>query len=248
MVWPLAGTNPSNSQKNVQKTYAANHPAEGRMQQDGAKQRRVIQKKVLFPIDGPGQIEQQRSHLEGEYNPKCARNPAYRCMEIHPAWMHVGSADGPLKSSEAFREVEVVDVHRVDLGKILQRRFRLARRLLGHTQIIPQGKHTFRIDSGSVQSALVPNRGDGRLALFHKGEAQQRAALHGVAEGAAIVAGLGDFLELADGFFEQAHLAEGDSEIVVRLKVFFLGAHFAEFGAKLFENLFERAGFRGRRW
>src|SRR5260370_29369437 len=94
-----------------------------------------------------------------------------------------GSADGLLKSSDAFGHTTVVDVHRVDLGETLQRRFRLARRFLSHTQIIPQGERAFRIIPGALQGALIPDRGDGRLALFPVGDAEKNAALHGVAEG-----------------------------------------------------------------
>src|SRR5438045_5869553 len=64
----------------------------------------------------------------------------------------------------------------------------------------------------------------------------------------ATIAGFGDLLKFAVGFFEKAHLAESNSEIVVGLQIFFLGPHFAEFGAKLFKDFLERAGLRGRRW
>src|SRR5207249_3355463 len=80
------------------------------------------------------------------------------------------------------------------------------------------------------------------LAFFHKGQAQQRTALHGIAEGAAVIAGFGDFLEFADGFFKKAHLAESSSEIVMGLEIFLFRAHFAKFCAKLFEDFHERAG------
>src|SRR5207253_492133 len=90
--------------------------------------------------------------------------------------------------------------------------------------------------------ALIPDRGDGGLAFFHKGQAQQRTALHGIAEGAAVIAGFGDFLEFADGFFKKAHLAESSSEIVMGLEIFLFRAHFAKFCAKLFEDFHERAG------
>src|SRR2546430_2110849 len=168
-------------------------------------------------------------------------------METGPAWVLRGSGGGFLKRRDALGYAAVVDVPGVALKKPLQRRFRPARRFLGHTQIIPQGERTFRVDSGSVQGALVPDRGDGRLAFFHEGQAKQRAALHGVAEGAAVVAGFGDFLEFANGFFEKTHLAESGAEIVVRLEILFLGAHFAKLGAKLLKDFLERAGFRRRR-
>lgn len=78
-----------------------------------------MQEKVLFPVDGPWQIEQQNAHLERHDNQKCAINPVHRCTEIRPAWMHAGLADGLLKSCDALGYVAVVDVHRVDLRKTL---------------------------------------------------------------------------------------------------------------------------------
>src|SRR5438552_13340692 len=38
----------------------------------------VIQEKVLFPVDGPWQIQQQHAHLEREDNQKCVINPVHR--------------------------------------------------------------------------------------------------------------------------------------------------------------------------
>src|SRR4029077_17713808 len=75
--------------------------------------------------------------------------------------------------------------------------------------------------------------------------AEQSAALHGVAEGFPFVAGFGDFLKFADGFFEQAHFAEGNAEVVVGLEVFVFAAHFAELGAKFIKHFLKRAGFDG---
>src|SRR3979490_1188064 len=96
-----------------------------------------------------------------------------------------GSTDGLLKGRDAFGHVTIVDVHRVDLGETLQRRFRLARRFLSYAQIIPQGERAFRIIAGGLQSALIPDRGDGRLALLHERQAQERAALPRATEGGA---------------------------------------------------------------
>src|SRR3979490_1993357 len=99
-----------------------------------------------------------------------------------------GSTDGLLKGSDALGHVTIVDVHRVDLGETLQRRFRLARRFLSYAQIIPQGERAFRIIAGGLQSTLIPDRRDGRLALLHERQAEKRAALHGVPEGAPTIA------------------------------------------------------------
>src|SRR5258707_4220778 len=167
-----------------------------------------------------------------------------------PVGKRAGSADGLLKGRDAFGHVTIVDVHRVDLGKTLQRRFRLARRFLSYTQIIPQGERAFRIIARSFQRALIPDRCDGRLALIHESQAQKRAALHGIAEGAATIAGLSNFLELADGFLEKPHFTKCDAEVVMGFEVFVLRAHLAELGAEFVENFLEWTGLarvRGRR-
>ncbi len=87
-----------------------------------------------------------------------------------------------------------------------------------------------------MKSALVPDRGDGRLALFHKRETEKRAALHRVLEGFSLVGSLDNFLKFADSFLEQTHFAESDAEVVVRFEIFVFAAHFAEFGAEFIED------------
>src|SRR5260370_16552731 len=94
-----------------------------------------------------------------------------------------GSTEGLLKGSNAFGHVTIVDIHRVNLGETLQRRFRLARRFLSYAQIIPQGERAFRIIARGLQSTLIPDRRDGRLALLHARQTEKRAALHAVPEG-----------------------------------------------------------------
>src|SRR5216683_1628385 len=167
-----------------------------------------------------------------------------------PVGKDAGSADGLLKGRDAFGHVTIVYVHRVDLGKALQRRIRLARRFLSYTQIIPQGEGAFRIIAWSFQRTLIPDRRDGRLPLIHEGQAQKRAALHGIAKGAAAIAGLGNFLEFANGFFEEPHFTKRDAQVVVGFEVFVLRAHLTQLGAKFVENFLEwtRLGrLRGRR-
>src|SRR5260370_8205203 len=161
-----------------------------------------------------------------------------------------GSADGLLKGRDAFGHVTIVYVHRVDLGKALQRRIRLARRFLSYTEIIPEGEGDFRISGWSFQRTLIPDRRDGRLPLIHEGQAQKRAALHGVGECVAGICGLGNFLEFANGFFEEPHFTKRDAQVVVGFEVFVLRAHLTQLGAKFVENFLEwtRLGrLRGRR-
>src|SRR5712664_3341270 len=87
-----------------------------------------------------------------------------------------------LKGCDALTHIAIVNVHLIDLGKSLQSRRRLARRLLGHTQIIPQCEGTFRVEVRGAQRAVVPNSGNTRLPLFHESQSEKRAALHGVTE------------------------------------------------------------------
>src|SRR5256714_15175101 len=72
---------------------------------------------------------------------------------------------GLLKSGDALTHIAVIDVYRVDLRKALQRRAQLARRFLGHSQIIPQCECAFRVQVGSQQRAFIPNSGDAGLAF-----------------------------------------------------------------------------------
>src|SRR5262249_10942493 len=110
---------------------------------------------------------------------------------------------------------------------------------------IPQGDFAFRFDAGKIQSALIPNGSDGRLALVHESDPKKRVALHGIAEGTAMLAGFCNFLKLADGFVDQTHFAESNAEVVVRLEIFVFGAHFAKFGAEFVEDFLEWAGLDG---
>src|SRR5579859_727315 len=78
--------------------------------------------------------------------------------------------DRLLKSSDALANIPIIDVHRVNLGKTLQRRHRFPRRFLGHAQIIPQCERTFRVQVGSVQRTVVPDGGDPGLSFFHESQ------------------------------------------------------------------------------
>src|SRR5437016_1288165 len=211
------------------------------MEKNGHERREVTEKKILLPVAGPRQIEKHCAHFERKYDQQCAIKPAHGSVKFRPAGNGSGSTDGLLKGGDAFGHVTIVDVHRIDLGETLQRRFRLARRLLSYAQIIPQGERAFRIIAGSLQSALVPDRGNGWLALLHEGQTEKCAALHGVAEGAPAIGGFGNFLELAGGLFEKPHFPKRDSQVVMRFKIFVLRAHLTKFGAELVEHFLERA-------
>src|SRR5690348_2202554 len=145
-----------------------------------------------------------------------------------------------LEGSDTISDIAIIDIHRIDLGETLQRCFRLTSGFLGNPQIIPQREDAFRLDAGSTEGALIPDSGNARLAFLHKSQTEKGAALHDIAEGLATVRGLGDFLKFADGFIDETHLAESDSEIVVSLEVLILRAHFAKFGAEVVKDFLER--------
>src|SRR5258708_12840687 len=103
--------------------------------------------------------------------------------------------------------------------------------------MITESGGAFRSIAGGLKSAVIPDRGDGRLALFHEGQAQKRAALHGVAAGEAALARLGHFLELADGFLEEPHFTERDAQVVSLFPAFLLPPHPTPLRAKLLQPL-----------
>src|ERR1039458_6471096 len=86
------------------------------------------------------------------------------------------------EKGDAFGNIPVIDVHRVDLGKTAVCRCLFARQILRHSQIIPQREDGFLIQARRFQSPLVPDCGNRRLFLLHERQAQQRTTLHGVAK------------------------------------------------------------------
>ena len=50
--------------QDVQDAYSANQTADGRMEEERDKRRKMAKEEILFPENGPGQIEEQRSHFE----------------------------------------------------------------------------------------------------------------------------------------------------------------------------------------
>src|SRR5208282_3782385 len=78
-----------------------------------------------------------------------------------------------------------------------------------------------------------------RLTFVHEGDGQERGAIHLVGKRLSLLDGFCNLLEFADGFVEQAHLAVGDSEIVVRLEIFVLVAHLTQLAAELLKDFGE---------
>src|SRR6266481_4338470 len=70
-------------------------------------------------------------------------------------WFVRRSASRLLQRVNAFCHVAVINVDRVNLGEALECRVQFARRLLGHTQIIPQCQLTFRVDAEVVMRLQI---------------------------------------------------------------------------------------------
>src|SRR5579859_5763723 len=188
-------TNKAESHKDIQDPEAADGSAKGRVKEQPDQRRKVDEKEVLLPEIRPRKIEKQRSHLEANDDQECTQNAIHGREETARIRNSRASASGLLESSNAIRDVAIVDVHRVNLGETFQRCLRLTRGFQGDAQIIPQSENAFRFDAGSMQSALVPDGGNAGLPLLHKREAEKSAALHAVAERLAVIGGLGDFLK-----------------------------------------------------
>src|SRR5712691_5918305 len=141
---------------------------------------------------------------------------------------------------DALGDVTVINVHRVDLYIALSRGGFITGQLLRQAQVIAERKNGLRVEPRSGQRSFVPHRRDLRLPFVYERQPQKCTALHGITEWSAAVNSLGNLLELADGFIQQAHLAVGDAEVVMGLEVFIFEAHLAELGAELVKHLAQR--------
>jgi hypothetical protein len=93
----------------------------------------------------------------------------------------------------------------------------------------------FFVDARGGESFLIPaNRGLGN-ALVEEALSQPGISLHDLRERMSAIDGLAGLLQLANGFIEQAHFAEGDAQVVMSFRIFFSG------GGAGFEILFELA-------
>ena len=88
---------------------------------------------------------------------------------------------------------------------------------------------------GAVKGFLVPADGGLGHAFVEEALRQPGVGLHDLQEGMSAIDGLAGLLQLADGFVEQAHFAEGDAKVVVSFGIFF------DCGGASFEILFQFA-------
>ena len=72
----------------------------------------------------------------------------------------------------------------------------------------------------TFESFVVPADGGFRHAFFEEALRQPGISLHDLRERMPAIKRLAGLLEFADGFIEQAHLTEGDAQVVVRLGIF----------------------------
>ena len=92
---------------------------------------------------------------------------------------------------------------------------------------------------GAMKSLLIPaNRGLGD-ALVEEALRQPGISLHDLRERMSAIDGLAGLLQLANGFIEQAHFAEGDAEVVMGLRILFSGGRA---GFKILFQLAEHLG------
>src|ERR1700683_496611 len=159
------------------------------MQQDVNQFRIVRQKIIVFPDRRPGQHDQEYSEFEQNEDDQDAQNAVH--------WKELALA----QYSDAFADVTVVNVHRVDLLETLQRSLGLAGQFLRHAQVILQRQDGFQIEAGCLQRAFVPERRDFRLTFLHESQSEQRTTLHRVADDLSAIVRLRHLLELADRFF-----------------------------------------------
>lgn len=96
------------------------------------ERRKVAEKKVLFPEGGPWEIEKQCSHFKANDDQQRAKDAVHGQEGITCISECQNSADGLLESSDTISDVTIINVHRIDLGKTLQRCCRLTRGFLGN--------------------------------------------------------------------------------------------------------------------
>ncbi len=102
------------------------------MKHDMDQRGEMAEKEVLLPEGRPWEIEEQGSHFEANNDQQRTKDTVHGDEGIACINECRISADGLLKSSDAIRDVTVVNVHRVDLRETLERCFRLTCGFLGN--------------------------------------------------------------------------------------------------------------------
>jgi len=113
--------NQAKCKENIQQANATDNSSKGRMKNDRHEQGEMTQKIVLFPKSSPREIEQQRTHFNAENYEQRSKNPVHEKRNL-PGEKAQSLSDGFLKGGNALGDIPVIDVHRIDLGKTLERR------------------------------------------------------------------------------------------------------------------------------
>src|SRR5580700_674325 len=140
-----------------------------------------------------------------------------------------------LQGLDALGDIAIIDVAAVNLHEMLEGRGFVAGGFVGGGQFVVQSGAGFFVDAGSVEGLLVPANGCLGQALVEEALREPGVSLHDLREGMPAFDRLAGLLQLADGFIEQAHFAEGDAEVVVGFRILFGG------GSSDFEIVFEFA-------
>src|SRR5580704_10611060 len=120
-----------------------------------------------------------------------------------------------LQGLDALGDIAIIDVAAVNLHEMLEGRGFVAGGFVGGGQFVVQSGAGFFVDAGSVEGLLVPANGGLGQALVEEALREPGVSLHDLREGMPTFDRLAGLLQLADGFIEQAHFAEGDAEVVV---------------------------------
>ncbi len=91
----------------------------------------MAQEIVLLPEIGPREIEEKGAHLQAKDDQDYAKRFVHERESARLGKKR--SASGFLKRGNAVRNVAVINVGRIDLGKTLERRFDITRRFLSNT-------------------------------------------------------------------------------------------------------------------
>src|SRR5438445_13150511 len=108
--------------------------------------RKMREEIVVLPVVSPWEIEKERAHLQAKNDQNDAKRFIHERRSVCPRKQRLAS--GLLKRGNAFRDVAVVNVARIDLRKTFQRRFNVTCGFLSNAYIIPQGENGFRVDAG----------------------------------------------------------------------------------------------------
>src|SRR4051794_25410596 len=121
---------------------------------------------------------------------------------------------------DALGNVAVIDVAAVDLEEIGERGRIVAGTLERGSELVMQRGASFLLQVGKLQGLFVPADRNFGHSFFKEALGQPGISLHQVGESVAAVDELAYFLQLTDSFVEQAHFAERDTQVVVRLWIF----------------------------